>query len=125
MSLIRHGIRLGPALPEVPVDHYIESVLSHPVGAAPLIAALCRVLGIPPLIDQEATWDEERSLLSPGERITALIINLLCEERRPLLRIAYMEPVRHEVASFELSSNGPAVQPAEPTVTCVGSNPGV
>ena len=87
MSLIRHGIRLGPALPEVPVDHYIESVLSHPVGAAPLIAALCRVLGIPPLIDQEATWDEERSLLSPGERITALIINLLCEERRPLYKV--------------------------------------
>ena len=87
MSIIRRGVGLGPDLPKIPVDLFIENVLASPVGAAPLIAALCRDLGIPQLIDQEATWDEDRCILSPGERITALIINLLCEERRPLYKV--------------------------------------
>ncbi len=87
MSFFRHGMPDGPGFPKVPVPPSIESFLSHSVGAAPLVAALCRDLGIPQLIDQEATWDEDRSILSPGERIMALIINLLCEERRPLYKV--------------------------------------
>ena len=87
MSFFRHGVPDGPGFPKVPVSPPIESFLSHAVGAAPLVAALCRDLGIPQLIDQEATWDEDRSILSPGERIMALIINLLCEERRPLYKV--------------------------------------
>ncbi|MHB1899756.1 MAG: hypothetical protein ACYCSV_09830, partial [Leptospirillum sp.] len=35
------------------------------------------------------------------------------------------EKVRHEATSVKLSSNGPAFQQAEPTGTCVGSNPRV
>ena len=87
MSFFRHGMPDGPGFPKVPVTPSIESFLSHSVGAAPLVAALCRELGIPQLIDQEATWDKDRSILSPGERIMALIINLLCEERRPLYKV--------------------------------------
>ena len=87
MSFFRHGMPDGPGFPKVPVTPSIESFLSHSVGAAPLVAALCRDLGIPQLIDQEATWDKDRSILSPGERIMALIINLLCKERRPLYKV--------------------------------------
>ena len=88
MSIFRQGISLGPYLPPVPVDNDVErTILAHPVGAAPLVAALCRQLGIPDLIDREATWDPSRCILSPGERITALIINLICEERRPLYTV--------------------------------------
>ncbi|EQD33576.1 transposase family protein, partial [mine drainage metagenome] len=87
MSIIRKGLQLGPNLPQIPPDPFVESILANPVGAAPLIAALCREIGIPQLIDQEATWDKDRCILSPGERITALVINLLCEERRPLYKV--------------------------------------
>jgi len=87
MSIIRKGLQLGPNLPQIPPDPFVESILAHPVGAAPLIAALCRDIGIPQLIDAEATWDKARCILSPGERVTALIINLLCEERRPLYKV--------------------------------------
>ena len=88
MSIFRQGISLGPNLPPVPVNNDIaRTILAHPVGAAPLVAALCRQLGIPDLIDREATWDPSRCILSPGERIMALIINLICEERRPLYKV--------------------------------------
>ena len=87
MSFFRHGAPDDPGFPKGSVSLSIESFLSHAVGAAPLVAPLCRDLGIPQLIDQEATWDEDRSILSPGERIMALIINVLCEERRPLYKL--------------------------------------
>ena len=52
MSFFRHGRPSSPGVPKVPVTPAIESFLSHSVGSATLVAALCRELGIPQLIDQ-------------------------------------------------------------------------
>jgi len=89
MTIIRPSkIRRTSSPPEASTPPYLETVFALPVGAAPLIAALCRDIGLPQIIDAEATWDRKRSILSPGDRITALVVNLLCEERRPLYKVA-------------------------------------
>ena len=89
MTIIRPSkVRWTPPPPEDSKSPYLETVVALPVGAAPLIAALCRDIGLPQIIDAEATWDRKRCILSPGERITALVVNLLCEERRPLYKVA-------------------------------------
>ncbi|MHB8370863.1 MAG: IS1634 family transposase [Leptospirales bacterium] len=89
MTIIRPSkIRRTSSPPEASTPPYLETVFALPVGAAPLIAALCRDIGLPQIIDAEATWDRKRCILSPGDRITALVVNLLCEERRPLYKVA-------------------------------------
>ncbi len=56
------------------------------VGAGPLLRALCEDLGIRNTIDQVVPWDPQRCKLSPGERIQALVLNLLTA-RQPLYRV--------------------------------------
>ncbi len=53
------------------------------VGAGPILAAVARQIGLVATIDHLVPWDASRCRLSPGERILALILNLLTE-RQPL-----------------------------------------
>ncbi len=55
-------------------------------GADSLIAGLVDDLGIPETIDQMVDWDETQCKLSPGQRIKALIINVLTS-RSPLYQV--------------------------------------
>jgi len=55
-------------------------------GADSLIAGLVDDLKIPQTIDQMIYWDETQCKLSPGQRIKALIINVLTS-RRPLYQV--------------------------------------
>nr|WP_242848409.1 IS1634 family transposase [Sulfobacillus thermosulfidooxidans] len=56
------------------------------VGAGPVIRALCEEIGFIEAINQTVAWDSQRCHLSPGERIFALVVNLLTA-RRPLYRV--------------------------------------
>ena len=56
------------------------------VGAGPILAAMARRIGLVATVDQMLTWDATRCRLSPGERILALILNLLTE-REPLYQV--------------------------------------
>ena len=63
--------------------------LPHPgvvVGAAPVLRALADRIGLVAVIDQVVAWDPERCRLSPGERILALVLNLLTG-RPPLYQV--------------------------------------
>lgn len=60
--------------------------LAAVVGAGPLLAAVARRIGLVATIDQMVTWDATRCRLSPGERILALVLNLLTE-REPLYQV--------------------------------------
>jgi hypothetical protein len=56
------------------------------VGAGPVIRALCEEIGLVEAVNQTVAWDPQRCHLSPGERIFALIVNLLTA-RQPLYRV--------------------------------------
>ena len=56
------------------------------VGAGPILATVARRIGLVATIDQMVPWDATRCRLSPGERILALILNLLTE-RQPLYQV--------------------------------------
>ena len=56
------------------------------VGAGPLVRAVCQAIGLQEIIDQHVSWDPARCKLSPGERILALIINILTQHR-PVYRV--------------------------------------
>jgi hypothetical protein len=56
------------------------------VGAGPVLRALCEEIGLVGAIDAVVPWDRVRCRLSPGERILALVLNLLTA-RQPLYRV--------------------------------------
>ena len=56
------------------------------VGAGPILRAVADRIGLVPVIDQAVAWDAERCRLSPGERMFALILNLLTD-RQPLYQV--------------------------------------
>jgi transposase len=56
------------------------------VGAAPLIRAMCEAIGLREVIDENVEWDDRRCKLSPGERIQALVIDVLTG-RHPLYHV--------------------------------------
>jgi len=58
-------------------------------GPAPVINALCEQLGVRRILDAALRWDEEQCRLSPGQRIVALLINVLLS-RQPLYRVEDM-----------------------------------
>lgn len=65
--------------------------MEHPragavVGAGPVIRAMATPIGLVETIDRAVSWDADRCRLSPGERIVALLVNLLTE-REPLYRV--------------------------------------
>jgi transposase len=55
-------------------------------GPLPIIAAVCRETGLVETIDGLVDWDEQECTLSPGERVMALIMNVLTEGE-PLYRL--------------------------------------
>ena len=55
-------------------------------GPLPIIAAVCRESGLVETIDDLVDWDEQQCTLSPGERVTALIMNVLTEGK-PLYQL--------------------------------------
>lgn len=63
-----------------------ERVESRIVGPLPLLQRLVRAIGIPDVINEAVKWDPARRILSPGERIEALILNIL-GGHRPLYRV--------------------------------------
>lgn len=54
--------------------------------AAPIVASLCRDLQIASIIDRYVKWDPDRTKVSPGTSIVALVVNFLVE-RKPLYKI--------------------------------------
>ncbi len=55
-------------------------------GPAPVLNSLCEQLGVRRILDTALSWDETQCLLSPGQRIIALLINILLN-RRPLYKV--------------------------------------
>ena len=64
----------------------MQNDLPRLVGAGPLIAAICDTIGLPQIVDERVAWDPVRCKLSPGERIKALVVNILTQHK-PLYRI--------------------------------------
>jgi len=56
------------------------------VGAGAILAVVARRIGLVATIGQLLTWDGTRCRLSPGQRILALILNLLTESE-PLYQV--------------------------------------
>ncbi len=48
-------------------------------GAAPVIQEICQQIGLVQTIDEMTDWDRDRCKLSPGQRVTAIIINALMD----------------------------------------------
>jgi transposase len=63
-----------------------SSVESFSPGPFPVITTVCKECGIVDVVNEEVEWDENRSLLSPGLRLTALIVNCLTEGQ-PMYRL--------------------------------------
>ena len=57
------------------------------VGPAPLIGAVCDQIGLVEVVDSMTRWDRRQCKLSPGQRIKALVLNIL-SGRRPLYKVA-------------------------------------
>ena len=55
-------------------------------GPLPIIRAICVESGVIDVLDEELSWDEDRSHLSPGLRLMALIMNCLTEGQ-PMYRL--------------------------------------
>ena len=64
-----------------------QDVESRAVGALPLLRQLSGDIGLVEVIDTLVQWDPTRCRLSPGQRIEALVLNILAG-RRPLYRVA-------------------------------------
>ncbi len=58
-------------------------------GPAPVLKSLCEQLGVRKILDKALVWDETQCLLSPGQRIIAIIIDVLLN-RRPLYKVEQM-----------------------------------
>jgi hypothetical protein len=63
-----------------------DPIESRTVGPLPLLQRLIRAIGIPDVINDSVRWDPTRRVLSPGERIEGLILNILGGQR-PLYRV--------------------------------------
>lgn len=64
----------------------IQQAVAKSVGPAQLIAKLCDEIGFEDLLNDQLQWDPVRCHLSPGQRMKAMVINILCD-RQPLYRV--------------------------------------
>lgn len=64
----------------------VQDLESRVVGALPLLQRISRAIGLVEVIDQLVPWDETRCRISPGQRIEALVLNILAG-RFPLYRV--------------------------------------
>jgi len=55
-------------------------------GPLPVIKKTCERIGLGEVLDRDLSWDEKQCKLSPGDRIEALLMNLLTD-RAPLYRM--------------------------------------
>ena len=55
-------------------------------GPLPVIRAVCEESGLIDVLDEDLDWDEDRSQLSPGLRLMALIMNCLTQGQ-PMYRL--------------------------------------
>lgn len=55
-------------------------------GPAQLISKLCDEIGFEDILNDLLQWDPSHCKLSPGTRLKALVINILCD-RQPLYQI--------------------------------------
>lgn len=60
--------------------------VSVTAGPAQVINQLCGEIGFEDLIDEQLEWDPSHCKLSPGQRLKALVINILCG-RQPLYKV--------------------------------------
>jgi len=63
-----------------------DTVLTLTAGPSQLISAICDEIDFEGIVNKRLIWDKDRSHLSPGKRLKALLINILCD-RQPLYHI--------------------------------------
>ncbi|WP_243293180.1 IS1634 family transposase, partial [Bacillus sp. FJAT-47783] len=63
-----------------------DQILTLSAGPSQLISAICDEIGFEKIINEQLEWDKNRCHLSPGTRLKALVINILCD-RQPLSHI--------------------------------------
>ena len=73
-------------------------------GPGPIIAALCRELGVVDTINNCVEWDEKQCNLNPSTHSLAMIINILCG-RTPLYRVEKFFAEQERLSCFVLISN--------------------
>src|SRR5690554_7598129 len=64
----------------------LSDIRAKVVGATAFIAQVCWDLGIADKVNRMVEWDQKQWKLSPGTRVVALIINIICH-RQPLYRV--------------------------------------
>lgn len=62
------------------------SPIAVTAGPAQLIGQLCDEIGFERLINEQLEWDPSHCKLSPGKRMKAIVINILCG-RQPLYKV--------------------------------------
>lgn len=63
-----------------------DQVLTLDVGPSMLLSKLMDEIRFEEIINESLTWDRERCSLSPGTRLKALALNILCEGN-PLYKV--------------------------------------
>ena len=63
-----------------------QALESRTLGPLPLLLQISRAIRLAETIDEMVPWDRTRCRLSPGQRIEALVLNVLCG-RTPLYRV--------------------------------------
>ncbi|MFS0647492.1 IS1634 family transposase [Siminovitchia sp. 179-K 8D1 HS] len=63
-----------------------DTVLTLSAGPSQLLSAICDEIDFEKMINDQLVWDKDRCHLSPGTRLKALLINILCD-RQPLYHI--------------------------------------
>ena len=63
-----------------------DKILTLDPGPSQLISAICDEINLEAILNEQLVWDKGRCHLSPGSRLKALIINILCD-RQPLYHI--------------------------------------
>jgi len=79
----------------------VPQIISLNPGFAPLVMALCRLFKIESTVNSFVEWDEAKSRVSPGIKVLALIVNILCH-RRPLSLVEKF----YQYQDMELLFNG-------------------
>lgn len=64
----------------------IDSLEIVDSGSSNLIAAVCDEIKLVDTIDSMANWDKHRCDATPGQRVKAMVINIL-DERKALYRV--------------------------------------
>ncbi|WP_243293126.1 DUF4277 domain-containing protein, partial [Bacillus sp. FJAT-47783] len=58
-----------------------DQIFTLSAGPSQLISAICDEIGFEKIINEQLEWDKNRCHLSPGTRLKALVINILCDRQ--------------------------------------------